>query len=1394
MPTINKRFLFKLALALLVFAGLLTGAHALQAQRIPDALRRQAERAADAGKTDAAIHYLRQYLEFQPDDVDAMMKLADLLRLRGSGPRGQSELLFLQDRILRADPERHGVRREALALCLKLGRNSDAVTHGELLLKVTPDDAALWLQIGVAHAGLNQRQEARTCFEKSIALAPSVMVGYQRLAQLLWKNLDDAAGAKAVLDRMVAALPQEPEAYIIRARFENFLADESARGGAVPGSTDAALRDLRRVLELDPENADASLMIAETLQKGRDIPAAHAILRDAASLYPKDLRLVRSLAWLELVRGNVPASIAVLEEALKHSPEGFDLLVPLADLLVQQGDTARTQQIIKKLGDSKAPTGQVKYLEARLAMRQAKWAEAVQLLEALRGDAVKLPGLEVQLNLLLAGCLERTADLEAAEKAYKRVANADATNVTAHLGLATLYLNQGKFDDAVREYEVAARSPFAAGGVHAQLLRMKARRLRQAGGPAEEWARLDAAAIALAPRFGPVSAEPVILRAELLGMQGKRAEAVQLLRQEVARRPGDTRLWAVLADAAAAAAGTPAGLAVMDEAQAAAGDGPEVRLARATLYAREPGRARPIDPLTERIETWAEADQLRVLYGLVEIYDECGDGPAVVRTLRRIALHRPTDVDIWTRLHERATAIRDERTATEARAALVKIEGESGPTVVIRDAAAGTDPKAMDRLLAAFGPSPNRPDACLVLAKFKATTGDAAEAARLMERAFRLDPTRYETARAWLTAAGPNGVARLGTDSRWAGEPFRRMVGGAIGSMPPDAAATVLAACRPFVTSDPGGLGWLGTAYAKIGRPAESETVLVAATQSPGSTSDDWFRLALHHASSGRRDAALASARTKLAPAAFFALTAAYAETPAGKDWSPAVGDPAEKRLFAQSRLAVKLSRADSPGATMMLETFTTDKELRPTDIAWGRRNLAMLYALGGKPGDRKKAMELVTEGLDPGTTPEELRATASVLTTLARYLETEDRKAVLSRAIDSLTAAHKVSASARDLYNLAQLHRAAGNGKSSRDCLNELLKSDPSNIYYLCAGLEELIDKNDLASADNFAMRLRQLYAGEFRGVASVARYECKAGRPERALALADGYAAAADAGAGDHLTRSARVAELLDELVRLPNVRGTPTGRKMTDAAVERYAALVPTRAEAVVAIAGILAADGRVPEAFARIEQYDHYLPKRLRALAGLAALRSGGASDRQFDVVRGWLDDSLREDTASVPLRLNLAEYLALRQDVRAAAGAYEAILRTDPRNVIALNNLAWLLAADPRTAERALELLDRATHEAGLSGDLLDTRARVRITLKQFDRAERDLTDALTQDPTALRWFHVAVLKREQNPPQPDAAAKAFHEATARGLDPKGIHPADLPAYRLLNQLEKPPGK
>ena len=97
--------------------------------------------------------------------------------------------------------------------------------------------------------------------------------------------------------------------------------------------------------------------------------------------------------------------------------------------------------------------------------------------------------------------------------------------------------------------------------------------------------------------------------------------------------------------------------------------------------------------------------------------------------------------------------------------------------------------------------------------------------------------------------------------------------------------------------------------------------------------------------------------------------------------------------------------------------------------------------------------MELLQDVKDMGSTAEELRATASVLTTLSRYLEGKDRAAVLGRATAALVRAHEASKSPKDLYNLSQLHKVAGNLAESRACLQKLLNQDGTNIYYLVAG-----------------------------------------------------------------------------------------------------------------------------------------------------------------------------------------------------------------------------------------------------------------------------------------------------------------------------------------------------
>ena len=1394
MPTINKLFLLKLVLVTGLLTAGLFGIHAIQADRIPEALKQQAERASENGKTDRAIHYLRQYLEFRPKDTDTREQLARLIRERPGG-YDPSSLLFLYDQILRDDPERDTVRREALTLCLRMGRYSDAEGHAEALLQRQENDAEIWQKRAAAQAGLQKRDEARASYEKAITLDPKNLIAYQRLAQYHWRDLHQLPEARAVLYRMVEALPDNPDALLTRARFDLFTSENPD-----------VLADLTRALELAPNHLDALLLLAEQRQRRRELTAAHELLTRAVEQHPQEIRAVRALAWLELNRGNIGAAIKALEAGMDRIPESLDLLIPLADLLVQLGETERTTEIIEKLrvrGD-RASRLQVNYLRARVAMRELRWSEATTILQQLRTETTSLPQLETQANLLLAHCHQRQGDSAGEQETLRLILNRDPNHLEARVGLAQSFLNTGDVSLAMAEYEKAVRSPYATGTIHATLLRLKVNQLRLRGGTRAEWDALEQIASELGRVHNPAAAEPVLLRAEVATARGNHPQAVALLRQEASRRPGDARIWTALAEAVAEQQGVAAGLAVIDEAQAAAGDGPDLRLARGELAVRDPARLRPLAPLATHIDTWPDADQLKLLYGLAELYDRLGDTPAMIGAYEQIASRRPGDLSIWEALAERAARSGDINMFQRARSQIEKLDA-SGKAVALADAWRAVQEEneaireqARRAVEAAFGNNPVRAEACVVLAQLYA--GDHPERAKpLLDRSLQLGPARFAPVVAnliFLINQSDEGglqvlLRRLAQDYRWNGVPLMRVVQTTLSRIPEASARRLLSAIEPLVVSRPGGLGWLADTARGAGLSEEARKYEQQAIASRMATADDILRLVIQAVRRGEKEPAIEAitqAKQSLSPPDYFSLIAAILDASASPPgWTPELATPAETRALAQARLTLKLSRYQRAEAMTVLQEFLQQPEIPTVDQNWARRNLAMLHAIRGTPADRQQAMKLLTStDNDLIGTAEEKRATAAVLAALSRYLDGQERQSILDRATQVLEAVVRETQSPRDGFLLAQMYRAAGNQQASTAMMNQLLQADPKNLDYHLLALEELTEAGMFAEAAPFAQRLMVLYPGEFRAVAAVAKYECYAGQPDRALAHVESYLRLTDAAAwADLPTKSAQVAELLDSLCRIPGIRATEAGRRMIGVAIKRYEDLILSRPEALIGAAGLYGSDGHGEVGFTLIEKQGKPLPSRIKAAAGLAILRAGNASEAQFQRVRAWLDAALQEEPDSVAVRLNDAEYFALRNDYTAAEQRYEWVLKNDPNNIIALNNLAWILAPRPESSQRALELIDRAVSEVGLTGELLDTRARVRIAAKQFELAERDLHQALLQKKTPLRMFHLALARQKQSPPKSKEAVEAFRTAQQRGLSPAIVHPADLPAYRLL---------
>src|SRR5207248_5829724 len=115
MRRISFAFAAVFTLVFAAAAGAFHLLHVVQYGRIAASLRWQAERARDDGRTDEAIRYAFQYLEFRPDDVDIMTGLAEWLtdRAKESGNwKHYPAVLNLYEKVLRLTPDDRLTRRK----------------------------------------------------------------------------------------------------------------------------------------------------------------------------------------------------------------------------------------------------------------------------------------------------------------------------------------------------------------------------------------------------------------------------------------------------------------------------------------------------------------------------------------------------------------------------------------------------------------------------------------------------------------------------------------------------------------------------------------------------------------------------------------------------------------------------------------------------------------------------------------------------------------------------------------------------------------------------------------------------------------------------------------------------------------------------------------------------------------------------------------------------------------------------------------------------------------------------------------------------------------------------------------------------------------------------------
>jgi tetratricopeptide (TPR) repeat protein len=1424
MRTINARFFFVLLGAAALTAAALFGVHRFQTGRIAAALLWQCDHNLDAGDLEQAIKYLDRYLEFRPDDTDAMTRLGGLMERRAFGLR-QNGLGNLYERVLRNDPQREPIRRKLVEVYLSLHRFTDAQPHLELLLADHPDDAGLQEENGICLEATARFEQAADAFRKAVAGNGQRLDAYGRLAWLLRGQLGQAQPAEEVINELVAKNPDNPDAYLMRFEYRRKFGAAEGTGAADLAARMAA--DADQALKLAPEHAGALLVGAELAEKDGRIDQARAHLEKGLSLHPQNLRMIRQLAFLEHQTGHMKRALEILQRGVEQYPDDPDLLTYEAEMALDEGRPERVLQVIKQLEDRRAAFDprrnvgdQIDYLKALVAMRDGRWGEATATLERLRTAALGQPVFAERFNLLLADCYGQLGNADLRADAIRRALGIDANSVAGRLAEAGLLASQGRLDEAIREYQAAARDPLAplSASVMALKLQISRRRYEERAGT---WDDLERAVRELAGRVGtrtpppPELADVRLLAVDILVARRQLPEAARELEKLRKEFTKEVSVWSASVEFTRLTQSGPAALKLLDQADQACGDRVDLRLLRADLWSRlpqgEPLRLLPT--LAANADRFSGSEAARLFQGLAHFHQKLDDPAGAERLLQTAARTWPNDLTVQVRLFD----LYQRRDFAEGMAAVVReVSRLEGPTGTMHDylearrlgesprsgAAERTQARALlDQLVqkrARWAPAHQ------LRARIAERLGDLDAAAQGYQQAISFgdsDPETFAGLVRVLIAAGKPDQAEQAVQAARAMtalSPSHRLA--VYEAVVPELAK--LSNGRPLTAVLLRGVTdyqehlMVGRLLWRFGYRGEAIEAYRQAVELGGGANESWvylLRAITQSEAPDKVERLLNKGRRELPEEQLTRLQAMRYE--AARDWAKAIEtyDQAvrERPRDAQTReqfAKLLLSQGRRAEALVHLQTVIDGKtDAGREHVAWARRTAAMALNASHRPADFVRADALMaTNQQEFGDSAEDRRVLAGLLSARMHYLPAEVGQKAFRQAAALLEELLKTPDGTRqDRFALAQLYDSVGQWDKARPLLEELLQTDPDNLTVLSFTAERLLQRKDAAGAGAKVERMARVAGADPRTLRWKARLLILRKADADALTALAGYRDGVDVGAADASARAVRFVDLVESVLADSTEASPATRDALRRLAIPLAEKCAERRLEAVIRLMGLLARDADADEALDFLQRTRAKLPPAVFATAAVAAVRTSSNPAAHYDRVRGWVAADLRISPATQqPLfRLIQAELDNATERFAEAERAYQAVLRSDGNNIFALNNLAWLLAHQPQRAAEAQKLIGAAIQQRGPSSELLDTRAKVSLALNEPEAAVQDLEEAIAVSPTAERYFHLALAHRMAN--HPEAARYALRLAAESGLTPRDIHPADRELCRQM---------
>ena len=1425
----KRQLSFRFLAVMIVSMGILavTGhlLHGHQVKRNAGYLLARSKQATADKDVPTTLRYLTHYLSLRPDDARTRARYGILLASIAESPR-ETEAAFLTleralrddqnlEQALRDDPEiaeelrspdkevlavakdLTQVRRKTANLAMSLELFGDAMVHIGKLIEQHPNDSELLLLLGRCEEDGGNLRKAIEAYGKARDADPRSVEAYSRLASV-YRRVDGAEQADATIQALLLKNDTSALARVTAANY--FLAH---------GSSAAARAQLEAAKKLSPDDLEVLLTTVQIANAEGKPTEAEEALRRGLSLHPSKSEFRIGLAAQELRAGRREKAIELLRNAAEKLSKPTGELWTIADLFIDANALPDAEKAIARMRTAKADAAALDYLEARIRLNQGAVREAEDRLLRCQKMLLKNSDLGLRTELLLANCYARLGKPDLQLKAARQAVSIDGLSVYARVILAAALLASGQPEEALEEYRrVMARDP----KVRPLVVRLMIWQTLQK--PSAEQSFEEAAKILSgAPGEFQQQADFVLAGAELLTTEGsilvargrkldetkdpsgpgkklfadgnqKLSEAKNRIQGALEKDAKEVRYWLFLAHLAASQGKPADGIAVLERATVASGDGVPLRLARAGLLRRQQANPEAFGVLELGSERFSESERVQLFLGLAEDHIRAGSTAQAERLLRQARAIQPGALRVHVLLFDVVAPKGDAAEIAALVDPLREAEGDDG--AVWRFASAyehwlryrkDNDPATLQTvrgLLTAAGVRrPNWFRVPLLEGEIADRVGQTDLALVKYKSAFQLGATQPEVvARLTYLLLGRN---RHDEVDQLIGE-YRRRTSQSTpeldrfkiinqlqhGSDLDDIAKLARVNETSDKVEDHLFRGRMFTSLRvralesesqtrRAGKPAEAkewtrkagewtktaEDAFRKAVQVSPAAPEAWVSLVRFLAQTGKVD----DAKKELDRAAV-AVAADKKNQTLGPCYE-AVGDREKARVHYEAS-------GSDPAALQSVATFYLTGGELSKGVEVLRRLIAGSADSSTKRWARRK-LALALASTSVGNYRQNIDAEGLINTNVGEFpgdLEDERILAIIkairpgarAESIKHLEALFlRSTAMPAEQFLLCRLYELDGDWPAANErYLGLLARPGGDDPFYIAHYARTLLRRKDAPAAEVWLTRLEQKDKDAPAVIELKARLRVLQGSKAEAATLLKNYAKEAYAKQKDPriLRGTGAVLSdlgLMDDAEVILRQYVAAVEMKTPAAVLDLAEFLAQHRSQVAAALEICLGALTKTkvdPEQVARV---------------AVAVVRLGdqAATPAHFVEAERIIQLASAAKSQSVDIQVSLADLRDAQGRYDEAKAMYREILRREPRAILAMNNLAWLLALHEKKPDEALALLDEAVKIQGPEGNLLDTRGVIRLAAGDPGRAIQDLTQALIEERTPERHFHLA---------------------------------------------------